>query len=227
MTPSILIQNANIVNEGQVIAGDVFVKDGIIRKIGANLSAEGADRVIDASGKHLFPGVIDDQVHFREPGLTHKADLYTESRAAVAGGVTSYMEMPNTIPQTVTQELLEEKYKRASEVSLANYSFYMGATNDNLDEVLKTDPEKVCGVKAFMGSSTGNMLVDKEETLEGLFSQVKMLIAVHCEDETTIRANTEKYRAKYGEEVPISCQPEIRSREACFKSSSMAVRLAR
>ena len=183
--------------------------------------------VIDAQGKYLFPGVIDDQVHFREPGLTHKAEIYTEAKAAVAGGVTSYMEMPNTVPNTLTQELLEAKYKRASEVSLANYSFYMGASNDNMEEVLKTDPKNVCGVKVFMGSSTGNMLVDNRHSLENLFSKCKLLIATHCEDEATIRENMEKFKQKYGEDVPMEFHPQIRSEEACYKSSSLAVELAK
>lgn len=183
--------------------------------------------VIDAQGKCLFPGIIDDQVHFREPGLTHKAEIYTEAKAAIAGGVTSYMEMPNTVPNTLTQELLEEKYKRASEVSLANYSFYMGASNDNMDEVLKTNPKNVCGVKVFMGSSTGNMLVDNRQTLETIFSKCKLLIATHCEDEATIRANMEKFKQKYGEDVPIECHSQIRSEEACYTSSSLAVELAK
>ena len=183
--------------------------------------------MVDASGLLALPGLIDDQVHFREPGLTHKGDLFTESRAAVAGGITSFMEMPNTVPNALTQELLQDKYDRAAQVSLANYSFFMGASNDNLEEVLKTDPRQVCGVKIFMGSSTGNMLVDDTKTLEGLFSQVPMLIATHCEDEATIRRNTEIYREKYGEGVPIKCHPEIRSEEACYLSSSRAVELAK
>jgi dihydroorotase len=222
---SYLIKGANIVNEGQIFTSDVLVKDGVIKKIAQNIE-EDADTIIEAKGKYLLPGVIDDQVHFREPGLTHKAEIYTESKAAVAGGVTSYMEMPNTVPNTLTQELLEEKYQTASKRSLANYSFYMGASNDNLKEVLKTDPTKVCGVKVFMGSSTGNMLVDNTETLEALFKECKMLIAAHCEDEDTIRHNMETYKKKYGEEVPFKCHPEIRSAEACFKSSSRAVELA-
>jgi dihydroorotase len=183
--------------------------------------------VIDAKGKYLLPGVIDDQVHFREPGLTHKAEIYTEAKAGVAGGVTSYMEMPNTVPNALTQKLLEDKYKRASEVSLANYSFFMGASNDNIEEVLKTDPKNVCGVKVFMGSSTGNMLVDNRTTLENIFSKCKLLIATHCEDEETIRANTENFKAMYGEDIPVECHPQIRSEEACYKSSSLAVELAK
>jgi len=221
-----LIKNASIVNEGKIITGNVLISGKFITKISEQEISDAADKVIDAKGKYLFPGCIDDQVHFREPGLTHKGEIYTEAKAAVAGGVTSFMEMPNTVPNTFTQELLEEKYKRASEVSLANYSFFMGASNDNIDEVLKTDPKKVCGVKVFMGSSTGNMLVDKKETLEALFSKCKMLIATHCEDEATVKHNMEVYREKYGEDVPMECHPLIRSEEACYKSSSLAVELA-
>ena len=224
---SLLILNANIVNEGQVLSGDVLVENGMISQVDNDLSGRSANMVIDAQGQYLFPGVIDDQVHFREPGLTHKATIHSESRAAVAGGVTSYMEMPNTKPPTLSQSLLQEKYEIAASTSLANYSFYMGTSNDNLEEVLKTDPKKVCGTKIFMGSSTGNMLVDERATLSGLFSKVNMLIAVHCEDEATIRGNMEVYRQRYGDEVPISCHPLIRSSEACFKSSSLAVQLAR
>ena len=224
---TILILGANIVNEGQIFISDVFIENGMISKISNDLSGLKADKVINAEGKYLFPGVIDDQVHFREPGLTHKADIHSESRAAVAGGVTSFMEMPNTVPNALTQELLEDKYKRASEVSLANYSFFMGASNDNLEEVLKTNPQNVCGIKIFMGSSTGNMLVDDQQTLENLFSKVDMLIATHCEDEATITKNTKVYKEKYGEDVPIACHPEIRSEEACYLSSSRAVALAK
>jgi len=222
---SILIKNINIVNEGKISKGNVLVEGKIISKITSS-EISGADQVIDGEGKYLFPGCIDDQVHFREPGLTHKGEIYTEARAGVAGGVTSYMEMPNTVPNVFTQQLLEDKYKRASEVSLANYSFFMGASNDNLGEVLKTDPKNVCGIKVFMGSSTGNMLVDRKETLEGLFSKCKMLIATHCEDEATVRHNMEVYKEKYGENVSAECHPLIRSEEACYKSSSMAVELA-
>ncbi|MEQ8414648.1 MAG: dihydroorotase [Imperialibacter sp.] len=221
-----LIVNANIVNEGKVRAADVLVKGQYIEKIGSHLTDD-ADEVIDADGKYLLPGVIDDQVHFREPGLTHKATIYTEARAAVAGGVTSFMEMPNTVPNALTQQLLEDKYEIARQTSLANYSFFMGASNDNLEEVLKTNHRSVCGIKVFMGSSTGNMLVDNAQVLEGLFSKVDMLIATHCEDEATIRANTEIFRNKYGEDVPIECHPLIRSEEACYLSSSMAVGLAK
>jgi len=222
-----LITNAKIVNEGKQFEGDVLIKGQYIEKIGSGLSSDGADRIMDAKGKLLLPGVIDDQVHFREPGLTHKANIYTEAKAAVAGGITSFMEMPNTVPNALTQELLEDKYKIAAKDALANYSFFMGASNDNLDEVLKTDPKKVCGVKVFMGSSTGNMLVDNAQTLEGIFSKVPMLIATHCEDEETIRKNTAEYKERYGEDVPIRCHPEIRNEEACYKSSSMAVELAK
>jgi dihydroorotase len=222
-----LIKNANVVNEGNITKGNVLIENNFISKISENEIDGKADKIIDAAGKYLFPGCIDDQVHFREPGLTHKGELYTEAKAAVAGGVTSYMEMPNTIPNVFTQELLEDKYKRAAEVSLANYSFFMGASNDNLNEVLKTNPRNVCGIKVFMGSSTGNMLVDKRETLEGLFSECKMLIATHCEDEAIIKHNMAVYRENYGENVPIECHPLIRSAEACYKSSSLAVELAK
>lgn len=221
-----LIKSATIVNEGRQFTGDVLIKNGKIDKIAPSISAPHKE-VLDASGKYLLPGLIDDQVHFREPGVTYKADIASESRAAVAGGITSYMEMPNTKPNALTQELLEDKYGLAGKKSIANYSFYMGASNDNLDEVLKTNPENVCGVKVFMGSSTGNMLVDERSTLEGLFSKVDMLIATHCEDEQTIRTNEARARAEYGEEVPISMHPEIRSAEACYISSSLAVDLAK
>ncbi|MFA5327515.1 MAG: dihydroorotase [Prolixibacteraceae bacterium] len=225
-----LIKNARIINEGKIFDGAVLIDGEFIAKVieGSDIQADMAKdiTVIDAAGKYLIPGAIDDQVHFREPGLTHKGEIATESRAAVAGGVTSFMEMPNTNPQAVTQELLEEKYKRAAEVSAANYSFFMGATNDNLDEVLKTDGSKVCGIKIFMGSSTGNMLVDNEEVLSEIFRNTKLLVATHCEDEPTIIRNTAKYREIYGEFVPISAHPKIRSAEACYKSSSKAVELA-
>ncbi|HEY0029196.1 MAG TPA: dihydroorotase [Bacteroidia bacterium] len=222
-----IIKNVRIVNEGSITLGDVLIENKIIAKVAAPNSGLSADVTIDGTGKHLFPGCIDDQVHFREPGLTHKGEIYTEAKAAVAGGVTTYMEMPNTVPNVFTQQLLEDKYKRASEVSLANYSFFMGASNDNLEEVLKTDARNVCGIKVFMGSSTGNMLVDKRETLEGLFSKCKMLIAVHCEDEATIKHNMQVFKDKYGEDVPVECHPLIRSEEACYKSSSLAVELAK
>ena len=222
-----LIKNAQIVNENQIFKGDLLIENDLILKIGNDISEENAHRVIDAEGQYLLPGVIDDQVHFREPGLTWKGDIESESRAAVAGGVTSFMEQPNTVPNAVTQELLEEKYKIAAEKSLANYSFMMGGTNDNLEEVLKTNPRNVAGIKLFLGSSTGNMLVDNPETLENIFSKTKMLIAVHCEDEATIRANTEKYRKEFGDDIPMKYHHLIRSEEACYLSSSKAVELAK
>ena len=222
-----LIVNANIVNEGKVIEGDVLIKGNHIDIVGKDLSSRNAGVVVDAKGQYLFPGAIDDQVHFREPGLTHKGNIYTEARAAVAGGVTSFMEMPNTVPPTFTQELLEQKYQRASQTSLANYSFFMGAANDNLDEVMKTDVSKVCGLKIFMGSSTGNLLVDDPTTLELFFSRFPSLIAAHCEDEQTIRKNAAAFKERYGEDVPINCHPLIRSAEACYISSSFAFGLAK
>lgn len=224
---SYLLKNAVIVNEGKQQEGEVYIKNGIIERVGKDISVNENHEIIDLNGAYLLPGCIDDQVHFREPGLTHKATIASESRAAVAGGITSFMEMPNTVPNTLTQELLEEKYQRAAATSLSNYSFFMGASNDNITEVLKTDPKTVCGVKVFMGSSTGNMLVDSEDTLNNLFSKVPMLIAAHCEDEATIRTNIEQYKAIYGEEVPIEMHPLIRSEEACYRSSSLAVELAK
>ena len=223
-----LLSNASVINEGAIKNLDVLIEGEFITWVGQVGSYTGKCdfEVIDCRGKWVLPGMIDDQVHFREPGLTHKADIESESIAAVAGGITSFMEMPNTVPQTLTQELLEMKYQRASEVSVANYSFYMGATNDNLEEVLKTDGSKVCGIKIFMGSSTGNMLVDNEDVLSEIFRNTKLLVATHCEDEPTIIANIAHYREKYGEFVPISAHPKIRSAEACFKSSSKAVELA-
>lgn len=223
---STLIRNASVVNEGTTEIKDVLIENGIISKIGVSIAYDG-HTIIDGTGKYLVPGMIDDQVHFREPGLTHKADIESESRAAVAGGITSFMEMPNTNPQSLTQELLEQKFARAAQVSAANFSFFMGASNDNLEEVLKTDPRTVAAVKIFMGSSTGNMLVDNREVLEQIFSTSKMLIAVHCEDEETILENTENFRALYGEDVPIQMHPLIRSDEACYKSSSLAIELAK
>jgi len=222
---TILIKAASIVNEGQIFVGDVLIKGGFIEKIASSISEPGAVE-INAEGLHLFPGMIDDQVHFREPGLTHKADIFTESMAAVAGGITSFMEMPNTVPNTLTQELLADKYKIASEVSLANYSFFMGASNTNIEEVLKTDPKNVCGIKVFMGSSTGNMLVDNEQVLENIFKEAPMLVATHCEDEHTIQQNMAAFKAQYGENITVDMHPLIRSAEACYKSSSMAVELA-
>ncbi|GHM99810.1 dihydroorotase [Cytophagales bacterium WSM2-2] len=224
---STLILNAKVVNEGKVFESDVLIKNQRIEKIGKDLQAAQASQVIDAEGKLLLPGAIDDQVHFREPGLTHKGNIYSESRAAIAGGVTSFMEMPNTVPPTFTHELLEQKYQIASKNSIANYSFFIGASNDNLEEVLKTDIRKVCGLKIFMGSSTGNLLVDNEKTLEGFFSKFPALIATHCEHEPTIRKNTEEFKNKFGENIPISEHPHIRSEEACYLSSSFAVGLAK
>lgn len=220
----ILIKNARIVNEGKQYHADLLINNGVIEKIDGVIDAP-ADREINAEGLHLLPGLIDDQVHFREPGLTHKADIWHESRAAVAGGCTSFMEMPNTVPNTLTQELLEEKYQTAAQSSLANYSFFMGAANDNIEEVLRTNPNNVCGVKVFMGSSTGNMLVDNQETLENIFSQVPMLIATHCEDERTIQNNLKKFKEE-NTNLSINMHPLIRSAEACYISSSEAVRLA-
>lgn len=222
----ILITDTNIVNEGKTIRGDVYVEDGIIRSVGGSQRRE-ADITIEGSGKYLFPGLIDDQVHFREPGLTHKGDIYSESKAAVAGGVTSYMEMPNTVPQTTSIALLEEKFARASQTSLANYSFYLGATNDNLEELLKVDPTRVCGIKVFQGSSTGDMLVDDPDALENIFAKCKLLIATHSENDTIIKHNFEKFRKKYGEDIPVRFHPEIRSAEACFDASKKVVALAR
>ena len=222
----ILIKNAKIVNENQIIESDLLIENDLISRIGKNISEEGVDKIIEASGKYLLPGIIDDQVHFREPGLTHKGDIESESKAAIAGGVTSFIEQPNTVPNAVTQDLLEEKYQIASEKSFANYSFMMGGTNDNLEEVLKTNPRNVAGIKLFLGSSTGNMLVDNPETLENIFSKTKMLIAVHCEDEATIKANTEKYKSEFGDDIPMKYHHLIRSEEACYLSSSKAVELA-
>ena len=224
---SIIIRNARIVNEGKITEGDVLIKNKRIEKIGVSISADVNTKEIDAAGNFLLPGAIDDQVHFREPGMTHKGEIYTEARAAVAGGITSYMEMPNTVPQATTQELLEEKYQRAAQCSLGNYSFFMGTTNSNLEEVLKTNPENVCGVKIFMGSSTGDMLVDDARTLEQVFSRSPLLIATHCEDEKTIKKNIEAARSTYGDLVPPSQHPIIRNVEACYKSSSFAVELAK
>ena len=221
-----LIKNTTIVNEGKVYLSDILIENEKIKDISQNIKVS-ADLIIDGADLHLIPGVIDDQVHFREPGLTHKATIYTESKAAIAGGITSFMEMPNTSPQALTQELLEEKYRLASESSLANYSFFMGASNNNLAEVLKTNPENVAAIKIFMGSSTGNMLVDNKEVLEELFAKSRMLIAVHCEDEKTIENNIKIAKEKFGLDVPISEHPNIRSEEACYKSSSLAVKLAK
>lgn len=223
----VLIKNAKIVNEGKIFKSNVLIENDLIAKISENISEENFDKIIDAEGKFLLPGVIDDQVHFREPGLTWKGDIESESKSAIAGGITSFIEQPNTVPNAVNQELLEEKYKIAAEKSYANYSFSMGGTNDNLDEVLKTNPKNVAAIKLFLGSSTGNMLVDNPEILEEIFSKVKMPICVHCEDETTIRKNTEIYKEKYGEDIPVKFHHLIRSEEACYLSSSKAVELAK
>lgn len=225
---TVLIKNAKIVNEGKIVEGDVLIENEFIVEIAEKISPKSANcKIIDAEGSYLIPGAIDDQVHFREPGLTHKGTIESESRAAVAGGVTSFIEQPNTVPNAVTQELLEEKYQIASQTSYANYSFMMGGTNDNLEEVLKTNPRNVAGIKLFLGSSTGNMLVDNQETLEKIFSSTKMLIAVHCEDETTIKNNLEKYKAEFGEDIPVTVHHLIRSEEACYLSSSKAIELAK
>ena len=226
---STLIQNSTIINEGLSFIGDVLIKDEKIEEIGlpGQVKAPSGTKSVDATGLLLIPGVIDDHVHFREPGLIHKGDIFSETRAAAAGGVTSFMDMPNTVPQAVTLGTLEEKYRIASEKSLINYSFYLGATGNNLDEIMKADPGEICGIKLFMGSSTGNMLVDNEKDIRELFRRATMRVSVHCEDEATIRKNTEFYRRKYGESVPVNMHPLIRSRDACFKSSSYAISLAR
>ncbi|MDD3878076.1 MAG: dihydroorotase [Bacteroidales bacterium] len=233
MPEKIIIANASVVNEGEIYKADIILENSFIRNI--YRKDKNSDnktsyltfcKVIDASGLYVIPGVIDDQVHFRDPGLEYKGDIYTESKAAVAGGITSFMEMPNTIPNVLTQELLEEKFEIAKEKSLANFSFYMGASNNNYDELCKTDPRQVCGIKVFMGASTGNMLVDNQEALEKIFSINNILIATHCEDETTIRTNAEHYRNKFKDNVPIEYHPKIRSREACFLSTQKAINLA-
>ncbi len=225
----LLIKNATIINENRTFKGSVLVEDEYIKAVyegDTPIEVNGSYTSIDATGKLLIPGVIDDQVHFREPGLTHKGNIYSESKAAVAGGVTSFMEMPNTMPLTTTIEALEDKYKLGAEKSFANYSFYMGATNTNLDELRKVDPRKVCGLKIFMGSSTGNMLVDNNEALSNIFAEIPMLIATHCEDEATIQANKAHYKALHGDNLPIEFHPLIRNAEACYRSSSFAVELA-
>ena len=220
-----VIRNARIVNEGQIQEGDVLLNGDRIERIGAQIEAPEATE-IDAQGQYLMPGIIDDQVHFRQPGLTHKADIRSESRAAAAGGVTSFMDMPNVKPASLTVDLLEERYAIASKDAAVNYSFYMGASNDNLEHVVQADPKNVCGIKIFMGSSTGNMLVDEEAVLDGLFARAQMIIATHCEDEARVRERSEMYRQKYGEEVPMSCHPEIRDELACLLSSQKAIALA-
>ena len=223
-----LIKNAKIVNEGIIFLGDLLIQDNFIAQIATSISPKTSNtKIIDAQGHYLIPGAIDDQVHFREPGLTHKGDITSESRAAIAGGITSFIEQPNTIPNAVTQEILEQKYQIAAQKSFANYSFMMGGTNDNIDEILKTNPRNVAGVKLFLGSSTGNMLVDNDSSLEKIFSSTPLLIAVHCEDETTIRNNLETYKNQYGNNIPITAHHLIRSAEACFISSSKAVALAK
>lgn len=223
-----IIKNATLVNEGKSFMASVFISGEIIEKVipaDSQQDFEGYE-VIDASGLLLLPGAIDDQVHFRDPGLTHKGDIATESRAAVAGGVTSFMDMPNTVPNTLTQQLLQDKYDIAAEKSMANYSFYMGASNDNIEEVIKTNPQDVCGIKVFMGSSTGNMLVNNGDTLQRLFQEAPCLIATHCEDEDIIRRNIDIYKSKYGDDAPASIHPLVRSAEACYKTSSEAAELA-
>lgn len=225
---TILIKNAQIVNEGKIIKGDVMIEGDRIAEVGGSISAKSGDtKIIDADGCYLLPGMIDDQVHFREPGLTHKATIETESKAAVAGGITSFIEMPNTVPQATTIDLLEAKFSRAAETSWANYSFMFGGTNDNLEEILKVDKNKVAGLKLFLGSSTGNMLVDDPKVLEEIFSKTDLLISVHCEDEATIKSNLEKFQSEYGDNIPVSYHPVIRSEEACYISSSRAIALAK
>jgi len=227
MNKSYLIKNARIVNEGKVVEGDLLIEEGKIAKVDSSIGPKSSNiNVIDAEGKYLIPGIIDDQVHFREPGLTHKGDIYSESRAAVAGGITSYMEQPNTKPAATTIAELERKYERAAMVSLANFSFNMGATNDNLEELKRVSKQDVAAIKVFMGSSTGNMLVDQQKTLEEIFQLDHQLIT-HCEDEQTIRTNLEKAQAQYGEDIPMSMHPLIRSEKACYLSSSTAVKLAK
>jgi len=223
-----LIKNAKIVNEGQIFIGDILIEGEYIKEISESISLQADDlQVIDATGRYVLPGAIDDQVHFREPGLTHKANIETESRAAISGGITSFIEMPNTNPQTTTIEKLNAKFDIAAKTSYANYSFMFGGTNDNLDEILKVDPKQVAALKIFLGSSTGNMLVDNPEVLENIFSKTKLLIAVHCEDEGTIKRNFENYKEKFGDNIPIKHHPDIRSEEACYLSSSKAIELAK
>ncbi len=223
---SILIKNASIVNEGTQIQADLLIKGNRIEKISGNIPAEG-HKVIDLEGNLLLPGIIDDQVHFREPGLTHMGDIASESRAAIAGGITSYMEQPNTVPQTTSLVKLEEKFAMAAGRSAANYSFLFGGTNDNLEELKKLDKKACSGVKLFLGSSTGNMLVDDQQVLEGIFRNTDLVISAHCEDETTIRKNLRAYQEKYGEDIPVQFHPLIRSEKACYLSSSNAIALAK
>ncbi|MES2837435.1 MAG: dihydroorotase [Bacteroidota bacterium] len=223
----ILIKNASVVNEGKICIANILINNGLIEKISENEINEKAQHVIDAKGLHLFPGLIDDQVHFREPGLTHKGTIYSEAKAAVAGGITSFMEMPNTVPAALTQELLEDKYKIAEKNSLANYSFYIGTSNTNLEDILKTNPKNVCGVKIFMGSSTGNLVVDDKQALENVFKHVKLLIATHCEDDGMIKKNLETLKNKLGENIGAEMHPIIRNADGCYASSSFAVNLAK
>ena len=228
MNKQTIIKDAKIVNEGKVFEGDILIENDIIKEIDTSISVKSSDTVIiDAEGKYVLPGMIDDQVHFREPGLTHKANIETESKAALAGGITSFIEMPNTKPQTTTVEKLEEKFAIAANTSYANYSFMFGGTNDNLDEILEVDAKNVAGLKLFLGSSTGNMLVDNPEVLEKIFSSTDMVISVHCEDEGTIRNNLAKYKEEYGDDIPMHLHPIIRSEEACYISSSRAIELAK
>lgn len=228
MIKQTLIKNAKIVNEGTIFEGDILIENDIIKEINESIGAKSSDlKVIDAEGSYVLPGMIDDQVHFREPGLTHKANIETESKAAIAGGITSFIEMPNTNPQTTTVEKLEEKFEMARKSAYANYSFMFGGTNDNLDEILKVDTKTVAGLKLFLGSSTGNMLVDDPEIIEKIFSSTDMVISVHCEDETTIRENLAKAKAEYGDDIPMEMHPIIRSEEACYLSSSKAIELAK
>jgi len=227
MAEQILIKNARMVNDGQILDGDLLIRDGRIEQVSAEIAVPDRAKILDADGKVLMPGMIDDQVHFREPGATHKGDIASESSAAIAGGITSYLEMPNTAPQTTTLEALEQKYVLAAEKSLANFSFYLGATNDNIDAIRALNPEQACGVKVFMGASTGNMLVNQEHALEAIFRDSPVLIATHCEDSPTIDKNEAEYREKYGENVPMECHPDIRSEAACYLSSSYAVDLAK
>ena len=225
---TVLIKNAKIVNEGKIVAGDVLIENEWIVEIAENISPKSPDcKIIEAEGQYLMPGAIDDQVHFREPGLTHKGTIASESRAAVAGGITSFIEQPNTVPNAVTQELLEDKYQIAAKTSYANYSFMMGGTNDNLEEILKTNPRNVAGLKLFLGSSTGDMLVDSSDSLERIFSSTNLLIAVHSEDETTVKANLERFKQEYGDDIPVQFHPEIRSVEACYKSTVKVIDLAK
>ena len=225
---TVLIKNAKIVNEGTIFEGDVLIENEFIVEIAESISPKlSSCKIIDAEGSYLIPGAIDDQVHFREPGLTHKGDIASESRAAVAGGITSFIEQPNTLPNAVTQEILEEKYQIAAKTSYANYSFMLGGTNDNLEEILKTNPKNVAGLKLFLGSSTGNMLVDNMESLEKIFSNTELLIAVHSEDESTVKANLERYKLQFGDDIPVKFHPEIRSVEACYKSTVRIIELAK